>query len=69
MTEQQKIQLGRNQVAIVRHSCDRFDLVPMNAAQKIKQRDSSAVVEFAIDEKVDDNDPYADYQVPDDLDW
>ena len=39
-------------------------------ADKIGQRDSSLIVFRAKkNEEVSADDPYADYQIPDDLDW
>ena len=48
----------------------RYELVPASIAEKIKQRNEKRVVIFdAKDEKPDENDPYAEYEVPDDLVW
>ena len=50
---------------------DSFELVPAGIAEKIKQRDASVVVlhnEKSADQ-LDEDDPYADYQIPDDLMW
>jgi hypothetical protein len=48
----------------------RYELVPLSAAQKIQQRNDQRVVLLEPEEqKVDEDDPYADYQVPDDLVW
>jgi len=48
----------------------RYELVPKAVAEKILQRDESRVILFSDEEPVmDENDPYADYQVPDDLTW
>lgn len=45
-----------------------YELVSLAIAEKIKQRNEKRVVIFAEDIK-DENDPYADYEVPDDLVW
>jgi len=45
-----------------------YELVPLVVAEKIKQRNEKRVVIFEEDVK-DENDPYADYEVPDDLVW
>ena len=50
---------------------ERYELVPMAVAEKIKQRDEQCIILREHNEKqeVDENDPYADYQIPDDLMW
>lgn len=48
----------------------RYELVPLDVAQKIRDRNEKRVVILeAEQQEVDENDPYADYQVPDDLMW
>ncbi|MFA7097728.1 MAG: DUF2058 family protein [Gammaproteobacteria bacterium] len=51
----------------------RYDIVPKDVADKIRQRDAAYVVERQGQgqepQPPDANDPYADYQVPDDLMW
>jgi len=48
----------------------RYELVPESVAEKINQRNERRIVIFsAEDEAVDENDPYAEFQVPDDLTW
>ena len=52
-----------------------YILIPAEAARKIGERDSAAIVllnTLTQSEKAEDNDlddPYADYQIPDDLMW
>ncbi len=48
-----------------------YDVVPRMVAEKICSRDEAVVVLLneRQDAKVDSDDPYADYQVPDDLMW
>ena len=51
---------------------DDYYLIPAKAAEKIKQRYDQAIVLFnenISDQSKDDDDPYADYKVPDDLMW
>ena len=48
-----------------------YELLPTAAAQKISQRDAETIVvlnQYAPVE-VEEDDPYADYQIPDDLMW
>jgi len=48
----------------------RYELVPKNIAEKIQQRNDKRVILFEPEETViDENDPYAEFQVPDDLMW
>jgi len=50
----------------------RYELVPITVAEKIQQRNKNRIIIFEAEQKtpaVDENDPYADYQIPDDLMW
>lgn len=70
ITEPQQQQLLLGQVAIVELHGD-FELVPAKVAEKIAQRDESRVVVMnsGSENSVDEDDPYKDYQIPDDLMW
>jgi len=70
VTPQQQEQLARGQIAIAILE-DTFELVPAVIADKIAERDASHLVYIAENakEKVEEDDPYADYQIPDDLMW
>ena len=51
-----------------------YELVSKTVAEKISERDVDAIIllqkpSSAIENKTDEEDPYADYQVPDDLIW
>jgi uncharacterized protein YaiL (DUF2058 family) len=46
-----------------------FELVPPAVAEKIRARNPSLVIDLPAEEKPSDDDPYAAYQVPDDLIW
>ena len=62
-------ELGRGLLSIVRFS-DRYEVVPAAVAGKISERDASVVVAHGQPAPPsDEDDPYADYQVPDDLMW
>ncbi len=51
-------------------SRDQFDLVPRVIAEKIAERDPAAVIQPPTATAApDEDDPYADYQIPDDLMW
>lgn len=50
---------------------ERYELVPMPVAEKIKQRDEQCIImsEHAAEPELDEDDPYAGYKIPDDLMW
>lgn len=50
---------------------DTYELVPVPVAEKIKQRDPRCIIfcEPSIGVEPSENDPYADYKIPDDLMW
>ncbi len=69
VTEQMQRQLGLGRLAIVRLD-EQYELVPTAVAEKIRQRDESCVILCNEPEaKSEEDDPYADYQIPDDLMW
>ena len=48
----------------------RYELIPKLIAEKIQQRNEKRVILFDhVKQEVDENDPYAEFQVPDDLMW
>ncbi len=47
-----------------------YELVPAKVAEKISERDAARVlVHNQGSDTIDEDDPYADYQIPDDLMW
>ena len=46
-----------------------FELVPADIGEKIRQRNPSLVIDLPKEQPADEDDPYAAYQVPDDLIW
>ena len=61
--------LSKGQLAIVFIE-NSYQLVPTAVAEKIRQRDEQCVIVCNENvTEVDDDDPYADFQVPDDLMW
>ena len=57
------------QLAIVRHD-GRYEIVPAEIGERIRERDAHALVSLqASKPEVDENDPYKDFVVPDDLTW
>lgn len=63
-------QLARGVIAIVRLG-EGYELIPAQVADKIKQRDEAAIVVHNQKSAAagEEDDPYADYQIPDDLMW
>jgi len=49
----------------------RYELIPKVIAEKIQQRNEKRVILFEKEEQqvIDEDDPYAEFQVPDDLMW
>lgn len=70
VSEPQQYQLVHGQVAIVRRGED-YELVPTVVAEKIRQRDEGMIVLLNSRQAGDqvEDDPYADYPIPDDLMW
>jgi uncharacterized protein len=48
-----------------------YELVPKPVAEKIKQRDVDCIInnDHSLEPEADEDDPYADYKIPDDLIW
>ena len=70
VNEQMVDQLSRGRLAIVALG-DNYEIVPDRVARKIMERDESAIISMH-DRKRDDageDDPYAGYEIPDDLMW
>jgi len=63
-------QITQGQLAIVRLG-KQYEIVSAEVAAKIKLRDEASLIVFYEAISLGDNreDPYADYQVPDDLTW
>ena len=70
ISEENKMQLNKGYLAIVAAG-DNYDLVPEVVARKIEARSADKVL-FLHDRSkqiVDEDDPYKDYPIPDDLEW
>lgn len=70
VTEEQQGLLSRGRLAIVKWD-GRYELVPPEAAEKIRQRDETSVILLNTASAPQDaeDDPYAEFKVPDDLMW
>ncbi|SCZ66366.1 DUF2058 domain-containing protein [Thiohalomonas denitrificans] len=67
INEQVHQQLTNGQAAVVKlHG--QYDIVPRSVAEKIRERDESCLI-LCNEPGKDDDDPYADFPVPDDLMW
>ena len=61
--------LSKGSLAIVSHAGG-YEIIPRDAALKIQERDARRIVLLNTQtEAPDEDDPYAAYQVPDDLMW
>lgn len=73
VTDAQQTQLGLGNLAIVmvpgREGA--YEAVPTGVARKISQRNDSFVVQIneKTEDQKDEDDPYAEFEVPDDLMW
>lgn len=65
-----KKQLSNGQLAIVKLA-DRYQLVAALVADKIRTRDASVIVSQheRVESESGADDPYAEYEIPDDFDW
>ena len=70
VTEPMQRGLARGEMGIVRLA-NAFEVVPAEVARKVSERDPGALVQLLEpgNQEVDPDDPYAAYQVPDDLMW
>jgi hypothetical protein len=69
VTEDIHDKLGRGLLAIARLD-DRYEVIPSVVAEKIMLREASCIVSNATTQlESGEDDPYADYKVPDDLMW
>lgn len=70
VTQELSDQLSKGRLAIVKLD-DKYELVPAKVAEKIIERDATYVIALHVPENksVDEDDPYAAYQIPDDLMW
>lgn len=67
LSEQQK-QLTLGQLAIVVIENNNF-LVPAKIAERIEERLPNVVIRAPLESVPEEDDPYANYQIPDDLMW
>jgi len=69
VTAVQLKQLANGRLCIIKLD-DQYELIPSVVAEKIRMRDADTLIlSNQSTETPDEDDPYADYQVPDDLMW
>lgn len=69
VTGRQLKQLGNGRLCIVKLD-EQYELIPTLVADKIQQRDQQTpILSNQPTETANEDDPYADFQVPDDLMW
>ncbi|MFC1749907.1 DUF2058 domain-containing protein [Pseudomonadota bacterium] len=70
VSEQVRKQVAAGRLAIARLG-EGYELVPLPVAEKIMQRDDQCIIlcEQTSEPEPDEDDPYADYHIPDDLMW
>lgn len=68
ISEHNKTQLNKGNLAIVAYG-EAYELVPAQVAAKIQTRDPASVIYLYEPEEIDEDDPYKDFQIPDDLEW
>lgn len=63
-------QLAKGILSIARYE-ETYVIIPTSVARKIMLRDTETVVEqnFKVEDQAEEDDPYADFVVPDDLMW
>ena len=74
VTKDQSLHLAKGFLAIARYE-QRYELIPATAAEKISIRENNTIVTWnkhlsiADGNDTNEDDPYADYKIPDDLIW
>ena len=69
VSEAQQKQLSNGRLCIVKQD-EEYALIPTSVADKIHQRDETTLIlSNQPTEEPDEDDPYAEFQVPDDLMW
>jgi len=69
INEEMKQQIIQGALGIARIE-GRYELVPKAIAEKIQKRNGKRVIIFSEDQQVlDENSPYSNYKIPDDLMW
>jgi uncharacterized protein YaiL (DUF2058 family) len=75
ISEENKKQINLGHLAIVSYNNlneeKEIELVPKKVAEKISERNEESIIYLYEKSKdlIDENDPYKDFQIPDDLEW
>lgn len=70
VSDKMHVELTKGRLAIVKLD-EQYELVPERVADKIRQRDESYILvcNDRQEPEMDEDDPYADFKIPDDLMW
>lgn len=72
VNDQLREKLSRGTLAIVRHD-GKYEMIPLETALKIEERDARRIIllnrKSEEQQKAEEDDPYKDFVVPDDLMW
>ena len=68
ITSEQQKDLTQGYLAIV-VTDETYSLIPDKIAERIESRLPELVIRSQVEQEADANDPYADYEIPDDLMW
>ena len=70
VTEAMRDHISQGRLAIVKQG-DHYTVVPAKIAEKIRMRDETPIIVLNEQQQkeTESDDPYADYQIPDDLIW
>jgi len=68
ITPEQQKDLTQGYLAIA-VTGEQYTLIPDKIAERIESRLPELVIRSQVEQESDENDPYADYQIPDDLMW
>lgn len=69
VSDSQQKQLSNGRLCIIKLD-EQYELIPSSVAEKIQQRDAETLIlSNQPTETPDEDDPYADFEVPDDLMW
>jgi len=68
ITSEQQKELTQGYLAIA-VTGETYTLIPDKIAARIENRLPELVIRTQVEQETDENDPYADYQIPDDLMW
>ncbi|RBP47079.1 DUF2058 domain-containing protein [Arenicella xantha] len=70
VTDEQHKLLSKQQVTIISMDNELFEIVPKKVAEQVAKREPQRIINISSSSDTPSaNDPYADYEIPDDLIW